>query len=109
MPGTMSDRPNQCPPFMRCFHQIIGIHLLFCLGLLAGCAEQRITRENYTKIGRGMSMAEVKEILGPPTEVKTAEIPMVDTASYTYIHGKNRISLTFFNDMLVAKEANFSE
>ncbi len=77
---------------------------------LSGCgSSHRITQENYDRLKTGMTSAEVEAVLGKPDEIKSADIPLVATASHLYENGGNRIVLTFYNDKLVTKEANIRQ
>jgi len=92
---------------------LIGCLLAILIGL-TGCAEEaetsRVTQENFNQLKEGMTTDDVQAILGEPTEVKRADIPMVATASYRYADEKNnRIELTFFNNKLTTKKASFTD
>ena len=82
---------------------------LLAILLMSGCGKGRLTLANYEEIQSGMSTKEVEAILGKPTEMKSSEIPLVSTSAWIYVDGEDRISLTFFNDKLVSKEANLRE
>ena len=54
----------------------IILKLIFYIGLLVivGACVNKINQENYKKIQTGMTLEEVKTILGEPTESKSAGI-----------------------------------
>ena len=83
-----------------------GLKLAIKVGLLAlllGCTP-KINQENYAKIQNGMMMAEVKAILGEPTEAKTASIGGLSgtNAVWTDSNGAS-ISIKFLNGKVQLK------
>jgi hypothetical protein len=88
-----------------------------CLALalfLAGCgalASMSLTQANLDKIHDDMSPAEVKSILGNPTESKTEPIPVVGGTQtiYTYHNGSSDVTIIFKNDLMKEKHGTFAQ
>ncbi len=75
------------------------------LALLCGCS--KLSPENFEKVKTGMTTAEVKAILGNPSEVKTGDLLGVGTTTYIYKSGKKSAELSFINDAVMTKSGNF--
>jgi 2-keto-3-deoxy-galactonokinase len=71
---------------------------------LAGCARSKINQENFDKIKIGMSLQEVQQILGPPTEASGLEIAVFSGTHAKWIEGDTAINIQFINGKVVAKE-----
>ncbi|MDR0532666.1 MAG: outer membrane protein assembly factor BamE [Verrucomicrobiales bacterium] len=82
------------------------IGLLACVVVLAACSG-KLTNDNLLKVKSGMSEAEVKAILGNPTKVETSETLGIRGSSYIYQKGKNKVQITFVNDVVIGKSGNF--
>ena len=84
----------------------VMVSLAVLLGGLGGCSS-KISRENYDKVQTGMTVAQVKEILGEPAETKSGGASVLGiggTAStLTWKAGDKTITLTFVNDQLTTK------
>lgn len=81
--------------------------------LISGCLGSKINEENYKKVQEGMTMEQVKVILGDPSDAKADSIslPMVGSLSGTLAtwkssDGKVTIELTFINDKVTLKRYN---
>jgi len=91
------------------------IYLYVVLALLiAGCgalASMSLTQANLDKIHDDMSPAEVKAILGDPTDSKTEPIPIVGGTQtiYTYHAGTSDVTIIFKNDLMKEKHGTFSQ
>lgn len=70
------------------------------LSLLAGCGS-KVNKENFEKIQKGMTVEEVTEILGDPTDAGgvAADVGPVDVSAqtYTWEDGDKKITVTFLN------------
>jgi len=79
-----------------------------CLAaFLFGCAS-KINQENYAKIQNGMTMEEVKAILGEPTESKTAGVASLSGTSAVWESDEDvTINIKFVNNKVKLK--TFSE
>jgi len=91
--------------------------IYFCLALslfMAGCgafASTSLTQANLDKIHDDMSPAEVKSILGEPTDSTSEPIPVVGGTQtiYTYHSGSSDVTIIFKNDLMKEKHGTFSE
>ncbi|MEA3189312.1 MAG: hypothetical protein QOD99_3142 [Chthoniobacter sp.] len=86
--------------------------LTFTLAL-SGCgggSPVTLTQDNLDKIHDGMSAAEVKTILGAPTDSKTEPIPIVGGTKTTYVYSndKDRVVIVLKNDTVQSKEGHFT-
>jgi hypothetical protein len=59
----------------------------------------------------GMSTADVRGILGAPTESKDEPIPVVGGTKTTYVYrnDKSEVTIVFKNDQEQSKEGNFDQ
>jgi len=65
-----------------------------------------ITKENYDKIKKGMTMPQVKKILGEPSMVSESETPGVgkmDMHHYQETFGTEAIDITYLNGKVYTK------
>jgi hypothetical protein len=91
------------------------IYLSLALFLfLAGCgalSSMSLTQANLDKIHDDMSPAEVKSILGDPTDSKTEPIPVVGGTQtiYTYHSGSSDVTIIFKNDLMKEKHGTFAQ
>lgn len=85
--------------------------LLVICGLSAcnGGSPLTLTQANLNKIQPDMSAADVKAILGEPTESKTEPIPIVGgtKTTYTYENKDSRVVIVLKNDNVQTKEGHF--
>ena len=97
----------------------MAVSLLFVtISLLSAACGPRITNANLIVvekertdrdvIGKGISPKEVESILGLPTRVETARLPLetqkkeVDVVRYFYIQGGEEIALHFVDGKLIS-------
>ena len=91
------------------------IYLYVALSLLiAGCGvfnSTALTQANLDKIHDDMSPAEVKSILGEPTDSKSEPIPIIGGTQtiYTYHSGSSDVTIIFKNDLMKEKHGSFSQ
>ena len=85
----------------RSFVQV-GAVMLLCSALLVGCGS-KVTQENFEKIHSGMTQAEVRAILGEPTESSGIALGPLGGTSSTWKSNGNTIAIQFLNDKVVAK------
>jgi len=81
--------------------------------LIAGCgalASASLTQANLDKIHDDMSPAEVKSILGEPTDSKSEPIPIVGGTQtiYTYHSDSADVTIIFKNDLMKEKKGTFA-
>ena len=50
---------------------ILGLFILLAFGLLTGCQKSKVTYANYQQIRVGMTMVEVEQFLGAPTNTSS--------------------------------------
>ena len=82
--------------------------------LLTACGSKQteaLNKESLAKVHEGMSMDEVKAILGDPSETKTGSIPAPPgiTASgttYVYHNGDNILSVSFVDGKVAIMGTN---
>ena len=91
------------------------IYLCLALSLLiAGCgvfSSMALTQANLDKIHDDMSPAEVKSILGAPTDSKSEPIPIVGGTQtiYTYHSDSADVTIIFKNDLMKEKKGTFAK
>jgi hypothetical protein len=71
--------------------------------LLAACSPAKLTEENVAKIGDGMTIEQVKAIVGPPTETQSGSILGITGASSVWKEGDATLAVQFVNDKVVLK------
>jgi hypothetical protein len=83
---------------------------------LAGCgggSSLTLNQDNFNKIQPGMSQADVKSILGNPTESKDEPIPIVGGTKTTYTYRNDdthtMATIVFKNDQEQTKDGNFNQ
>jgi len=81
--------------------------------VLMGCgggSPLTLTQENWDKVHDGMSSAEVRGILGAPTDSKDEPIPIVGgtETTYTYRNDTSEVVIVFKNDQEQEKHGTFS-
>lgn len=89
---------------------------LLCAALsliLIGCgggSPLTLNQENLNKIQDDMSQADVRNIMGAPTESRTDPIPVVGgtQTTYTYRNDKSEVVIVFKNDKVKEKHGNFN-
>ena len=75
----------------------------FALGLL-GCSGAKINQENFDKIKTGMTLAEVKAILGEPTDSSSIDVAVISGATAMWKGEGITINIQFMNGKVIAKE-----
>ncbi len=84
-----------------------SLKLIIALSLsvfLFGCLPSKINQENYAKIQNGMTMEEVKAILGEPTESNTTGIAVLSGTAATWTNSDGvSINIKFLNDKVKFK------
>jgi hypothetical protein len=93
---------------MGTFRRFLGIFLIgLMLAGFVGCS--KVSQANYDKISNGMTISEVKAILGEPNDSGSVEGGIGDvTASATKMvwgNDSKSITVTFVNDKVTAKSA----
>jgi len=70
---------------------------------LAGCGS-RINQDNFEKVQTGMTMAQVKVILGNPTESSSVDVAVFSGTVSKWQAGDLIITIQFVNGKVVAKQ-----
>lgn len=85
------------------FKKIIpAVFFLAIMCFLTSCA-QKISQENFEKIQPGMTMQQVVQILGEPTNVESFNIAGLSGTSATWEHHNAIISIQFLNNQVKIK------
>jgi outer membrane protein assembly factor BamE (lipoprotein component of BamABCDE complex) len=75
----------------------------FVLAGVVGC--NKVSRENYDKVQPGMTVQQVKDILGNPDETKSGGVNVLgvsaDKTTMTWKSGDKNITVTFVGDNVV--------
>ena len=90
---------------------------VLCAGLallLLGCgggSPLTLTQDNLNKVQNNMSQADVRGILGDPSESKTDPIPIVGgtQTTYTYHNNSSDVTIVFKNDQVTEKHGTFGQ
>lgn len=92
-------------------HMILYIFISFILTGCGGGSPLTLTQSNLDRIHDDMTSAEVRAILGQPTESKTDPIPLVGgtQTTYTYRNDKSEIVIVLKNDQVKEKHGNFGQ
>jgi len=82
--------------------------------VLVGCgggSPLSLTQENLDKVHDGMSTADVRGILGAPTESRDEPIPVVGGTKTTYVYrnDKSEVTIVFKNDQEQSKQGTFGQ
>jgi len=71
---------------------------------LVSCGSLKISQENFDKIQTGMSLAQVTDILGPPTESSSVDVAVFSGTVSKWKAADITISIQFVNGKVVAKQ-----
>ena len=82
--------------------------------LLMGCgggSPLTLNQENLNKIHDDMTQAEVRSIMGAPSESKEEPIPIVGgtQTTYTYRNDTSEVTIVFKNDKVKEKNGSFGK
>ncbi len=69
--------------------------------LLAACS--KLTQENFSKVQEGMTEAEVKSILGEPTESSSVQLLGVSGTSSRWVSGDTVVTVRFLGGKVAQK------
>jgi hypothetical protein len=73
---------------------------------LSACA-QKLTQENLDKVHSGMTVDEVKSVLGSPTDIESANMLGFKSTTFVYHTKSADVKVTFLNDKVMACEGEF--
>jgi outer membrane protein assembly factor BamE (lipoprotein component of BamABCDE complex) len=77
--------------------------LVISLSLIS-CGGSKLTQENFDKIQTGMTLAQVKIILGDPTESSSVDVAVFSGTVSKWKQGNVTITIQFVNGKVVAKQ-----
>ena len=77
--------------------------MVICMSLMS-CSSLKISQENFEKIQTGMSLAQVTDILGPPTESSSVDVAVFSGTVSKWKAGDVTITIQFVNGKVVAKQ-----
>ncbi len=80
---------------------LLALSLVLCVGL-TGCGS-KLSKANAARIANDMTEAQVKDILGAPTETKTAGPSTIQT----WQSGEDKIVVTFVNGKVAGKVSSY--
>lgn len=104
--------PRHCVRYLKVIMRYILCAALSLL--LLGCgggSPLTLTQENLDKVHNDMSAADVRGILGAPTESHEEPIPIVGgtQTTYTYRNDKSEVVIIFKNDQMKEKRGTFGQ
>ena len=82
--------------------------MVICMSLVS-CSSLKISQENFEKIQTGMSLAQVTDILGPPTESSSVDVAVFSGTVSKWKTGEVTITIQFVNGKVVAKQLSKSD
>ena len=96
---------------MKWFHASLVALSFAVLTACGGGSPITLTQENLDRVQKDMSAAEVKTILGAPTESKSEPIPVVGGTKDTYVYRNenSRVEIVLKNDKVQSKEGTFAK
>ncbi len=74
--------------------------------LLSACGS-KLTPDNYSLVKNGMTEAEVKDLIGKPSGVKSDEMLGLSSTIYTYQKGESEVKIGFINGKVTHKSGKF--
>ena len=83
---------------------LLGVAVLAVCLILPACGGAKISQDNFDKIKVGMTQAEVKIILGDPTEASSLDVAGFSGTTSTWKQGDTTIRIQFVNGKVVAKQ-----
>ena len=86
---------------------VLSLVLLGC----GGGSPLTLNQDNLNKIHDDMSQAEVRSIMGSPSESKEEPIPIVGGTQTTYIYRNDtsEVTIVFKNDLVKEKNGTFGQ
>jgi outer membrane protein assembly factor BamE (lipoprotein component of BamABCDE complex) len=77
--------------------------VVICVSL-GSCSGTKISQENFEKIQTGMPLAQVTDILGPPTESSSVDVAVFSGTVSKWKAPDITITIQFVNGKVVAKQ-----
>ncbi len=81
--------------------------LILAAALALVACTSKLNDENLRKIHSGMTIDEVKAILGNPTDVQTADMLGFKGTVYLYHTKSADVKITFLDNKVMSSEGNF--
>jgi hypothetical protein len=89
---------------IACLVPLSAVLVLLCLVAPASAKDLHVTKKAYEKIGTGMSLMQVRQILnGKGVERRELEFRNMDVSVYEWKEGKKWIRVQFVNGRVVGK------
>ena len=79
----------------------VAMGFVFCL---MACSGAKVNQENFDKIKTGMTMAEVKAVLGEPADASSFDVAGISGATAMWKGDGITINIQFMNGKVIAKE-----
>jgi len=95
---------------MKTLRNALATLAVLSLVACGGGSPLTLTQANLDKVQEGMSAAQVKAILGAPTDSKSEPIPIVGgtKTTYTYANKEDKVVIVLKNDTVQTKEGHFT-
>ena len=90
---------------LRRWYQLwaVALIIVICMGLVV-CSGSNLSQENFEKIQTGMTLAQVRAILGEPTESSSVDVAVFSGTVSKWKAGDVTITIQFVNGKVVAKQ-----
>ena len=100
-------KENKRPLMKYLLCSVLSLVLLGC----GGGSPLTLNQDNLNKIHDDMSQAEVRSIMGSPSESKEEPIPIVGgtQTTYTYRNDRSEVVIVFKNDQVKEKHGTFGK
>jgi outer membrane protein assembly factor BamE (lipoprotein component of BamABCDE complex) len=83
--------------------------VLFAFVLASCSSSKKLTKANVDEVAEGMAKKQVESILGLPTTVDTKDFALLKKTTYTYVQGKEIVTIVFKDDKVQSKASTLSE
>ena len=94
--------------FIRLFGALV-FAVLLAFAISACHSSKTITKANVDEVAEGMAKKQVESILGPPTTIDTKDFVLLKKTTYTYVQGKESVTIVFKDDKVQSKASTLSE
>ena len=92
---------------MKFLRRVIALTVLFVLLAATSSCSPKLSSNNVARIKNGMTTAEVKAILGVPSQTESQSVSGISGTTYVYRKGQSEIKIVFFNDRVTAVQSHF--
>ncbi len=98
---------NSTKHFSQIFFKAKFGFVLFAILLTLAACSGSLSRANFDKVANGMSVEEVKKLLGEPNLVETLSVPVLGTViKYSYKTEKGEASVIFRDNQVRSKSGS---